>query len=371
MKLAIVTDAIHPYHKGGKETRTYELSTRLAAAGFNVHIYTMKWWDGPEQMRWENGVWLHAISRRWPLYSGERRSIVQGVMFGLACFRLLFERFDVVDVDHMPYFPLFSMRVVCWLRRKPMVATWHEVWGRAYWKQYLGRAGEMAALLERLTVTMPDAIVAVSDQTAGDLKTKLKARRPVSVARNGIDVSAIATLEQAAEPSDIVYVGRLLAHKHVDDLIRAVALMVPERPDLKCLVVGGGPELGGLKTLAHECGVAKNVIFKGIVELDSDKLALMKASGVFVLPSTREGFSFVTLEALACGLPVVTTDHADNKARHLLTPETGRVVVARDPMALAAAIDELLGEQLPAVAEAARAYDWQQSTRALSEVYAR
>jgi len=57
------------------------------------------------------------------LYSGERRSISEAVFFGAATLKLLFKRFDVIDVDHMPFFPLFSARLVCWLRGKTLHAT--------------------------------------------------------------------------------------------------------------------------------------------------------------------------------------------------------------------------------------------------------
>src|SRR5664279_4133987 len=129
-RIAIVSDAVYPYNKGGKETRIHELSTRLVRSGHDVTIYTMKWWSTPEKTRIEEGVTLQAISPLYPLYNGERRSIKEGILFGLACFGLLWKKFDVLDVDHMPYFPLFSLKVVSLLRRKPMLATWHEVWGR-------------------------------------------------------------------------------------------------------------------------------------------------------------------------------------------------------------------------------------------------
>src|SRR5664280_750230 len=100
MKIALVSDAIYPYNKGGKETRIFELSTRLAEAGHDVHIYTMKWWDEPHNQRAENGVTLHAISPKYSLYKDEKRSIKQGILFGLACLRLLRAKFDVAEVDH-------------------------------------------------------------------------------------------------------------------------------------------------------------------------------------------------------------------------------------------------------------------------------
>ncbi len=103
-RIALVTDAIAPYHRGGKEQRYRELVARLAHDA-DVHVYTMKWWDGP-RVRREGAVTYHAISPRLPLYSGSRRSIRQAVVFALCCLRLLFARFDVLEADHMPYIQL-------------------------------------------------------------------------------------------------------------------------------------------------------------------------------------------------------------------------------------------------------------------------
>jgi glycosyltransferase involved in cell wall biosynthesis len=371
MRIAFVTDAIHPYNKGGKETRIFELTTRLSRMGHDVHVYTMKWWDGKERTRRENGVTLHAICPKMALYHDERRSISEGILFGVSTLRLLFESFDVVDVDHMPYFPLFFMRIVCGVRRKPMIATWHEVWGRDYWREYLGRLGFIAATMERLSVKLPDRIIAVSPHTAARLATILASTKPVLNVTNGIDAQAIARLEAALETSDVIFVGRLLEHKNVDLLIRAVAELALLRPSIKCLIVGDGPERASLEALTRELGVTKNVIFKGFVAQDRDKLRLLKASKVFALPSTREGFGIVALEAMACGLSVVTVDHPDNAARYLITPTTGRLsgVTSRG---IAKAIADLLDlYDTNRVDESVGAYNWDLSAQALVEVYAK
>ena len=370
MRIAIVSDAIHPYHKGGKEMRWMEISTRLVAMGHDVHVYTMKWWDGPEREREENGVHLHAISRLWPLYHGERRSMAQGLFFGLACFRLIFEQFDVVDVDHMPYFPLFSTRIVASLKRKPMVGTWHEVWGRNYWVTYLGFAGVLAAGLEWLTARVPDRIVAVSPQTQARLTGVLGTPRQVDMAANGIDVDFIESLKPVAQGADIVTVGRLLKNKQVDLLIQAAALLKNDRPDVRVLVIGDGPERDRLELLAKKLGMARSVRFAGHVTSDRDKLRMMKAARVCVLPSVREGFGIVALEAMACGLPVVVVDHPDNAAKELINAENGRVVTA-DPESLAAAMKELLGEHnVTGGRKTARRYDWRQTLEITTGVYA-
>ena len=147
------------------------ITRRLKMLGVEVHIYTMKWWDGKNTIDF-SGVRLHAICKQRPLYCGERRSIMQALMFGLATFKLIAAKFDVLDVDHMPYFPLFAARIICALRRKRMIATWHEVWGNAYWRNYLGRLAPISTVTEWLAARMPKEIVSVtSDINPSDRPT--------------------------------------------------------------------------------------------------------------------------------------------------------------------------------------------------------
>jgi glycosyltransferase involved in cell wall biosynthesis len=321
-RIGFVSDGVYPFNKGGKERRLWEISRRLVAGGVEVHIYTMKWWTGGRVLNLD-GVQLHAICKRRALYHGERRSMVQAVLFGLTTLKLLVARFDALDVDHMPYFPLFSARIVCALRRKRMVATWHEVWGNDYWRRYLGRLAPVSTAIERLAARVPDAIVAVSPQTAGRLTGDLGVTAPVHTIELGVDLEAIQAQEKSHLRSDILFAGRLLAHKNVDVLLRAVALLTEEWPDLRCRVVGEGPERPRLEALSAELGLADHVVFHDFFP-GPEIYGVMKSAAVFALPSVREGFGAVVLEANCCGLPVVTVDHPDNAARHLITEgETG------------------------------------------------
>src|SRR5690242_17399471 len=85
-KIAIVSDAVYPFNKGGKEKRMYDVSTRLAARGHDVTIYCMKWWEGEDEII-RDGVRLSAISPHYPLYAGGRRSIKEAIFFSLHCFK--------------------------------------------------------------------------------------------------------------------------------------------------------------------------------------------------------------------------------------------------------------------------------------------
>ena len=137
LRIAFVSDAVYPYNTGGKERRLWEITRRLQLSGVEVHIYTMKWWTGPRDLDLD-GVQFHAICKYRPLYHEERRSIAEALIFGLATLKLMVAKFDVLDVDHMPYFPIFAARLVCAARHKRLVVTWHEVWGKEYWQSHLG-----------------------------------------------------------------------------------------------------------------------------------------------------------------------------------------------------------------------------------------
>jgi glycosyltransferase involved in cell wall biosynthesis len=365
--IAIVSDAVLPFHKGGKETRVYHLATELAKQGNSIDVYTMKWWEGGTSLRLD-GVDYHAISKLYPLYAGERRSIKQGLLFGLACFKLLGKRFDLVDVDHMPFFPLYSMWLVCLLKRRPMFATWHEVWGRDYWVEYMGLGGHIASAIERLSIALPTAITSNSQQTGERLRQVLHYQGELTVIPAALDYRKIKAVKAAAKKSDVVFVGRLLSHKNVDLLVRAIAKLKQTRPKVRCVIVGDGPERERLRLLIERLGLQDNVTMTGRIESSDEVIAIMKASRVFALPSTREGFGIVVLEAAACGLGVVTFDHEDNAARLLVGDDLG-IVCKPKAKALAEAVEKLLNAKTHVMVSAPHP-SWRSAAKEQRKVYA-
>ncbi len=343
MRIAIVYDAVYPYVKGGAERRYSELARRLARRGHDVHWYGMHYWDGPADER-RDGVMYHGVCRARPLYTASgRRSILQALVFGFACLKLVRRRHDVIDCCGFPFFSLFSARLAVALRGGMLVSTWHEVWGAAYWKTYLGRLGACGAAVERLAARIPRLIIAVSQATARRLSSELHRSGRVSTLPNGVDADFLAGISPAPTGYDVTYAGRLCDFKHLELLIDALAVVLASRPETTCLIIGDGPHRQFLEKYTADAGVADAVTFAGFVEDQSEFYGMLKACRVFALPSRREGFGIIVLEANAAGLPVVVADHPDNHARDLIDATNGEVVDA-DAEAFAQALLRLLGE---------------------------
>jgi len=84
------------------------------------------------------------------------------------------------------------------------------------------------------------------------------------------------------------------------------------------MIIGEGPEKESLFSLAKNFGLKDNIVFRDFLEY-RQMIAHMKSSRVFVFPSTREGFGIVVVEAMACGLPVITVKHQMNAACELIS----------------------------------------------------
>lgn len=369
-KIVFVSDAIYPYMKGGKEKRLYEITTRLATMGYDVHIYTMHWWKSPKKSREESGVQLHAICKYHDMYHGDRRTIKEGVLFGLACLKLAWQKFDIIDVDHMPFFPIFSAWIVCLLRGRKLYATWHEALTRQEWTTYMGPKGIIAAFIERLSIKLPHRITAASEHTRQSLASVHGRVKRVELVPSGLDASLLDTVQPAPIHCDVLYIGRLVKDKNVDKLIAAIQIIAKTRPDVQCVIVGQGIEKPRLQKMVAKQHMQNNVTFIESLPKATEVYAYMKAAKVFCSPSVREGFGIVSLEALGCGTPVVAIDSPTNAARNLIQDGQNGSIVPLEPTALADSIRYwAFMDQKPDIAFRAADYDWRQLAQKQAEVY--
>lgn len=379
MKIAYVYDAVYPYIRGGVEKRIHEIATRLAARGHDIHIYGMHWWDGAETLVRDDGVTLHGVCAPAPLYANGRRSVPPALRFAGSVLRPLQRTAadaDIIDCQNFPYFSCFSAKAASLATGVPLAITWHEVWGE-YWHEYMGWRGIFGKGIEHLAAGLTPHAIAVSQSTARALED-LRVQRAVVVIPNGIDlreISAVPPADAAGDgvaSSDIIFAGRLIKEKNVGILLQAIAIISEEIPDIRATIIGDGPERERLEAQARNLGLEAAVTFTGFLPDDAAVIAAMKAARVFVLPSTREGFGMVALEAMACGLPVVTIDHPLNAARELVEDGKTGYRTGLQPGLLAEGIAAALASRdtmQDALFRITREYEWESIIERLSEIY--
>jgi glycosyltransferase involved in cell wall biosynthesis len=204
--------------------------------------------------------------------------------------------------------------------------------------QLLTRRGRQ---LERFAGHMTDAVVAVS-LDAADVARSVDRVPPdrIRVIRNGVDVSIITPPAARSPGWHVVHVARLNAVKDQTTLLHAARLVLDHQPGFRLDIVGDGERRGELEQLSADLGLRDAVCFRG---LQADVRPFLAGADAFILSSVSEGIALTLLEAMAAALPVVATDVGGN--REVVIPgETGFLVPARDPAALARALIMLLGD---------------------------
>ncbi len=154
--------------------------------------------------------------------------------------------------------------------------------------------------------------------------------------------------QQATNPAPhphLVVLGRLVPHKQVEHAIAAVARLRVEFPDLTLTVVGDGWWKPELIAYAQRAGVADRVIFTGHVSEDQ-KLTELSQAWVLALPSLKEGWGLVVMEAASCGVPTVAYEDAGGVCESVRHGDTGLLTEGNLDSFTAAIADLLRDHQL-------------------------
>lgn len=389
---------------GGKETggmNVYvrDLSRELARRGYHVDVYTRS--QDPDVPRISDGLGrgarvIHLPAGPQQPYDKHRvydhlAEFVEGVL-GQA-------RADGVryDVLHSHYW--LSGAVAQELRRRwgaPIVHMFHTL-GKM--KNEVAQRPEERETARRIAVEMDivrlaDALVAATPAEERQL-VGLYGADPdrIRVISPGVDIERFHPIPPAyakerlglcPERRSILFVGRIEPLKGIDNLLRAIAHVVGERPDLReglCVPIIGGDadrvhqddEMVRLQELQEDLGIDDIVMFLGAKDQDTLQY-YYSAAEVVVMPSDYESFGMVALEAMACGTPVIASD-VGGLAFLVKHTRTGYRVPARDPQALAGKITRLLvdeglrrriGQRAACWAES---YAWPRVADRIEEVY--
>ncbi len=178
------------------------------------------------------------------------------------------------------------------------------------------------------------------------------AQAPVVIVPNGVDIGLFSTAYRADEiralrgylgiKDDYVAIttSRLVRKNGVDILIDAVAKFKERRPNIKCLIIGDGPEMKKLKVQSKKLKVDSNVLFSGQIS-QRDLPLYFAVSDMFARPSRSEGLGSSFLEAMAAGTPVVGTP-VGGIVDFLKDGETGYLAEPENPDSVAYKMHEIL-----------------------------
>lgn len=159
---------------------------------------------------------------------------------------------------------------------------------------------------------------------------------------NSLNPAFIKPRYEGEREKRIVAVGRMDANKNHEMMIRAFAALKDKYPEYTLTIYGDGELHRYLEELAGQLGVSKRVLLPGVIP---DVAAQIERAALFLLTSYSEGVSNALIEALASGLPVISTDVPSGGTVELVTDkENGLIIPAGDMHALEEAMDKLLGD---------------------------
>jgi glycosyltransferase involved in cell wall biosynthesis len=219
---------------------------------------------------------------------------------------------------HTASFPYFSLLAAALARprgRYTLVCDWHEVWSREYWREYLGAAGWIGAAVQRRCARVRQRAFCFSRLHAQRLRDE-GLRGEVVVLEGEYAGPLEPDPPLPAEPL-VLFAGRLIPEKRAPSLVPAIELAAASVPGLRGVIFGDGPDRDAVAAAIAALAEPWRVTAPGFVN-GSELHAALRRAAVMVLPSSREGYGMIVVEAAACGTPSVVVRAPDNAAVELI-----------------------------------------------------
>ena len=329
----------HPY-TGGVENYAYDLSKRLAARGHEVTVICADETGGgtkeeiPENLR----------VKRLP-YAGKiaNTNITPGLPLSL-----LKEDCDVIHTHFPTPWSADWSGIISLMNRKPFFITYcNDLTGNGSMRHV---ASAYSRTVLRATLRASKKIITLQPRYAEYSSYLRGYAGKIEAIPPGVDTGKFLPSASDKEKGDptiffLSILDEYHAYKGLDHLLKAVAIVRREIPDVRLIVGGKGKMASSYNTLSKDLGIEENVAFIGFVP-DGDLVRLYNNCDVFALPSTahQEGFGIVLAEAMSCAVPVITTDYA-GLADEIKDAKAGVVVPACDAASLAEGIMQILSDK--------------------------
>lgn len=362
MRILMISDVYFP-RINGVSTSIQTFRRGLHAAGHETVLIAPQYpadWAGQDE-----GEIIRIASRYLPRDPEDR-------MMKTAAIRALRPElarrgFDIVHVQ-TPFLAHYQGVSLARALGVPVVETYH-----TYFEEYLHHyvpllpRALMRFLARRFTTSQCnalDALVVPSHAMQVALED-YGVRCPMQIIPTGMEMHRFAAGDGARfraklgiEPRrpTLVHVGRIAHEKNIDFLFRVLRRIVERQPEVLLIVAGEGPALTHCKSYVESLGLQAHVRFVGYLSRDSELLDCYKAGDLFVFSSRTETQGLVLLEAMALGVPVVSTAYMGTA--DIVKPERGARVAPDDEQGFADVVAGLLNdpETRAAMAAEARAY---------------
>ena len=313
MKIGMVTRTIFPFDRGGIQRHVAEISKALSREGLEVHIFIVGKGlgvNGPLYKNtpllkslWDDGIHLHPVT----VFPTPRFTLGEYLSYSLNVARHI----KNVDLDLIHGQSMYSFG--CALKKKfPLIVTTQGPQIIEY-KTILDSHGTLnhvvtdafSVLMEAYSSRKADRVIVDSEEGKRTVVEKygVEESKVRVIVKEGVNCEQFKP--SSCEANIVLFVGRLHERKGID-LLLPIFKEVLKEEEVQLRIVGSGEKEKELKVQVERLGLSKNVEFLGFLP-DSEMQKQYSEASIFISPSRYEGFGIVLLEALASGLPLVTT----------------------------------------------------------------
>jgi len=359
MKIAIVVHYFPPKHIGGTEIASFNIAKYLVQKGHEVHVITWLDSDFPKN-NMEEGFYIHRVF-------GKNIRFLTTIFYWFKIFICLKSIHpDIIHVQN------FGLGISAFFSKK-FFRTPYLIYARG--SENIFDRSFILKKITKLVITNADKLLVLTK----DMKKELKMiyNGEILVVPNGIELDRFKNLSkrklQKINKKTIIFVGRLYSVKGLIYLIEAMVIIQNEENNTNLLIIGIGPEKKSLEMMVKKLHLEHFVKFIGDIAYTEIPKYLVQAD-VFALPSVSEGFPNVILEAMAAGLPIVSTN-IGGLSEIIHNEENGYLVEPKNSEQLAYKILEILKN--PEIGhimslnnmEKVKEYSWESVIESLENIY--
>jgi 1,2-diacylglycerol 3-alpha-glucosyltransferase len=316
VNIGLFTDTYYP-EINGVAMSVLMLKTELEKRGHNVYVFTTTTPGSPE---YEHNV-FRVPSLPCVLITERRVGLFYQPKLATVIKKL---NLDLIHTHTEFSLGIFG-RIMTKELRLPLVHTYHTIYEDythyiTHNKNIDGRAKAFARVFSKVCCNTVEQVI-VPTHKVKELLTAYSVRKDIEVVPTGIDLNKFDnnnfSFEEITELKGqygihlddkvILYLGRISKEKNLEEIIRAMPIYMEHRNNVKCIIVGNGPDKDRIEKIAKELNCADKIIFTG--EQQWDSIAKFYQLGdVFVSGSQSETQGLTYIEAMASGLPVVAKE---------------------------------------------------------------